>query len=169
MVKPPKTMQPEHVDISRAGRRAGSAFKPDSFRNYMARKIDMQRQQFGEPSLPPPPEPILEQSPSKNIPKSPSDGQDEPLRLIKVHENQETLPSLPKIGWSSPVSMPSTPPVSCKLQDSRTPISALKKSSNIPSKKRSVRFAKDGGPERKSKRRKTTALKCVFHKWNSRN
>ena len=54
MVKPPKTMQPEAVDLAKAGRAAGKAFQDDSFRNYMARKIDMQRRQFGL-ELPPDP------------------------------------------------------------------------------------------------------------------
>jgi nucleotidyltransferase/DNA polymerase involved in DNA repair len=47
MVKPPKSMQPEGVNLEKAGRAAGKAFEDDSFRNYMARKIDMQRKQFG--------------------------------------------------------------------------------------------------------------------------
>jgi nucleotidyltransferase/DNA polymerase involved in DNA repair len=47
MVKPPKTMQPEAVNLKKAGRDANKAFGDDSFRNYMARKIAMQRQQFG--------------------------------------------------------------------------------------------------------------------------
>lgn len=47
MVKPPKTMQPEGVNLEKAGRAAGKAFQDDSHRNYMARKIDMQRKQFG--------------------------------------------------------------------------------------------------------------------------
>lgn len=55
MVKPPKTMQPEAVNLDKAGRSTSASFGEDSFRNYMARKIDMQRQQFGL-ILPPPPE-----------------------------------------------------------------------------------------------------------------
>jgi hypothetical protein len=65
MVKPPKTMQPEAVDLEKAGRASGRAFQDNSFHNYMARKIDMQRNQFGvqlpppplSPSSPPPPPP----------------------------------------------------------------------------------------------------------------
>lgn len=64
MVKPPKTMQPEQVDLSKAGRKAGKAFQEDSFRHYMARKIDLQRQQFGQIALPPPPLPKTPPSPS---------------------------------------------------------------------------------------------------------
>jgi hypothetical protein len=71
MVKPPKTMQPEQVDLSKAGRKAGKAFQEDSFLNYMARKIDLQRQQFGQVALPPPPLPQSPQSPSPK-PSSPS-------------------------------------------------------------------------------------------------
>jgi hypothetical protein len=64
-------MQPEQVDTSKAGRKAGTAFKEDSFHNYMARKIDLQRQQFGHVDLPPPPLPRSPQSPSPK-PSSPS-------------------------------------------------------------------------------------------------
>lgn len=56
MVKPPKTMQPESVNLVKAGRDVQRAFQEDSFHNYMARKIDMQRQQFG---LLIPPDPLL--------------------------------------------------------------------------------------------------------------
>lgn len=48
-------MQPEAVDLKKAGRAAGKAFQEDSFRNYMARKIDLQRKQFGNVPPPPPP------------------------------------------------------------------------------------------------------------------
>ena len=48
-------MQPEAVDLRKAGRSAGKSFQEDSFRNYMARKIDLQRKQFGV-VLPPPPD-----------------------------------------------------------------------------------------------------------------
>jgi BRCT domain, a BRCA1 C-terminus domain/impB/mucB/samB family len=54
MVKPTKTMQPEAVNLQTAGRDKSKAFGEDSFHNYMARKIDMQRQQFGL-QLPPDP------------------------------------------------------------------------------------------------------------------
>lgn len=47
-------MQPESVDLTKAGRKSGRAFQADSFHNYMARKIDLQRSQFGA-LLPPPP------------------------------------------------------------------------------------------------------------------
>ncbi|KAL3906895.1 MAG: hypothetical protein SGILL_009091, partial [Bacillariaceae sp.] len=57
MVKPPKTMQPEQIDVSKAGRGSGKSFKKSSFHDYMARKISMQRSQFGNNVLPPPPEP----------------------------------------------------------------------------------------------------------------
>jgi hypothetical protein len=57
MVKPPKTMQPESadIDLSKAGRASGKSFQQDSFHQYMARKIDMQRHQFGLMLPPPPP------------------------------------------------------------------------------------------------------------------
>jgi hypothetical protein len=47
MGKPPKRMQPEAVNLEKAGRAAGKAFQENSHGNYMARKIDKQRQQFG--------------------------------------------------------------------------------------------------------------------------
>ena len=52
MVKPPKTMQPEQVNTNE---KAPGAFEEGSFHHYMARKIDLQRQQFGV-QLPPEPE-----------------------------------------------------------------------------------------------------------------
>ncbi|VEU43601.1 unnamed protein product [Pseudo-nitzschia multistriata] len=63
MVKPSKSMQPEHVDLQQASRRTGSgaAFGEDSFRNYMALKIAGQRSQFGLVLPPPPPPPSSEQ------------------------------------------------------------------------------------------------------------
>ena len=61
MVKPPKNMEPEAVNLAKAGRAAGKAFEEDSFRNYMARKIDMQRKQFGL-ELPPDPRLLAEES-----------------------------------------------------------------------------------------------------------
>ena len=57
MVKPPKTMEPEAFNINEAGRGAGKAFQKDSFREYMARKIHLQREQFGV---------VLPPEPSKN-------------------------------------------------------------------------------------------------------
>ena len=48
-------MQPEAVNLEKAGRRSGASFQEDSFVNYMARKIDLQRQQFGV-QLPPTPQ-----------------------------------------------------------------------------------------------------------------
>jgi hypothetical protein len=58
MVKPTKSMQPENVDLVKAGRKtgSGSSFGEDSFHNYMALKIAGQREQFGL-VLPPPPIP----------------------------------------------------------------------------------------------------------------
>ncbi|EEC44241.1 predicted protein [Phaeodactylum tricornutum CCAP 1055/1] len=58
MVKPPKTMQPEAVDLTKTGRAAGKAFQEDTFHLYMARKIDLQRQQMGL-VLPPAPDDAL--------------------------------------------------------------------------------------------------------------
>ena len=49
-------MQPEQVDRKTldTGRKSGNSFQQDSFHNYMARKIEIQRKQFGV-VLPPPP------------------------------------------------------------------------------------------------------------------
>eukprot|EP00934_Nitzschia_sp_Nitz4_P007344 Nitzschia sp. Nitz4//scaffold134_size62860//8067//12052//NITZ4_006321-RA/size62860-processed-gene-0.71-mRNA-1//1//CDS//3329535475//7334//frame0 len=56
MVKPPKTMQPEgRPDNVKQRQRRG--MEQDSFHNYMARKIELQRQQFGLLIPPPPPIP----------------------------------------------------------------------------------------------------------------
>jgi hypothetical protein len=71
MVKPPKTMQPEAVDLEKAGRASGRAFQDSSFHNYMARKIDMQRNQFGV-QLPPPPLSPSSPSPSTSSPQKTS-------------------------------------------------------------------------------------------------
>ena len=66
-MKPPKSMQPESVDLTKAGRASSRAFQEDSFHHYMARKIDLQRQQFGL-VIPPPPLPA---SPKSHVkPKS---------------------------------------------------------------------------------------------------
>lgn len=55
MVKPSKSMQPEHVAGGKLkGRTKSQSFSADSFHNYLARKIDLQRQQFGV-NLPPAP------------------------------------------------------------------------------------------------------------------
>jgi len=69
MVKPSKSMQPEHVDLQQASKRTGkgAAFGEDSFRNYMALKIATQRKQFGLVLPPPPPLPAA-QSKSKSSP-----------------------------------------------------------------------------------------------------
>ena len=48
-------MEPEALNLDKAGRDKSTAFSEDSFRNYMGRKIDMQRKQFGL-VLPPPPQ-----------------------------------------------------------------------------------------------------------------
>ena len=68
MVKPSKSMQPENVDLVKAGRKtgSGSSFGEDSFHNYMALKIAGQREQFGL-VLPPPPIPEkVKDSPDAN-------------------------------------------------------------------------------------------------------
>lgn len=57
-------MQPEAVNLKKAGRDVNKAFAEDSFRNYMARKIDMQRRQFGL-LLPPPADPRQQFNPTK--------------------------------------------------------------------------------------------------------
>ncbi|KAG7350864.1 nucleotidyltransferase/DNA polymerase [Nitzschia inconspicua] len=79
MVKPSKSMQPEQVDevALRAGRNKKNSMRDgsNSFHNYMARKIAVQRQQFGL-VLPPPPPPKVEprsetQIPQQFVPKPP--------------------------------------------------------------------------------------------------
>jgi BRCT domain, a BRCA1 C-terminus domain len=63
MVKPPKSMRPESVaDMSKAGRAQTKSFQDSSFHTYMARKIHLQRKQFGV-VLPPPPQPQPQQPP----------------------------------------------------------------------------------------------------------
>lgn len=62
MVKPPKTMQPEAVNLREIEKKGTRGMGGDDFRNYMARKIDLQRQQFGN-QIPPPPPP----SPPKQV------------------------------------------------------------------------------------------------------
>ena len=59
-------MQPEAVDLSKAGRASKRSFQQDSFHQYMARKIDLQRQQFGLVLPPPPPPPL----PPPSLPSS---------------------------------------------------------------------------------------------------
>jgi hypothetical protein len=69
MVKPSRTMQPEQVDerTLKAGRKSGSSFSDmNTFHNYMARKIAVQRQQFGL-VLPPPPTTKVEQPSSRDV------------------------------------------------------------------------------------------------------
>lgn len=63
MVKPPRTMQPESVDLAQMGRakRRAPFAGENTFAHYMARKIDLQRQQFGCVVPPPPPPPLPEQ------------------------------------------------------------------------------------------------------------
>jgi hypothetical protein len=86
MVKPPKSMQPESVDLNKAGRKSGKSFKQDSFHNYMARKIDLQRSQFGLLLPPPPPPSGAQTSPRKSPTKS---------RLPSPH-NSFSSPKSPK-------------------------------------------------------------------------
>jgi hypothetical protein len=71
MVKPPRNMEPEHVDLKKAGRTAAKAFEEDSFRNYMSRKIDMQRKQWGAGELPPDPR-TLQQQDTDDLPRTPN-------------------------------------------------------------------------------------------------
>ena len=54
MVKPSKSMQPEAVDLDEINKKGIRGMGGDDFRNYMARKIDLQRKQFGV-VLPPDP------------------------------------------------------------------------------------------------------------------
>lgn len=84
MVKPPKTMEPEAVNLKKAGRDAQKAFQEDSFHNYMARKIDMQRQQFG---LLLPPAPL-------EIHKSPGEPKAKKIRFAS--ETDDAQPSSKK-------------------------------------------------------------------------
>jgi hypothetical protein len=91
MVKPPKTMQPEGVNLEKAGRAAGKAFQDDSHRNYMARKIDMQRKQFGL-VLPPDPreyEDLQAQTKRPEVNVAPDDPREE-------QEDREAPPKQPR-------------------------------------------------------------------------
>ena len=54
MVKPPKRMEPESVELSKAGRSTSKSFDADSFSNYISRKIHLQRKEKGC-ALPPDP------------------------------------------------------------------------------------------------------------------
>lgn len=74
MVKPSTTMQPEAVNLDKAGRSAGKSFQDDSFNHYMARKIDLQRKQFGLVIPPPPPPPAINSDPPPplSIPPKPN-------------------------------------------------------------------------------------------------
>jgi hypothetical protein len=47
MPKPPKTMQPEAIDLTKAGRSSGGFSDDNTFSNYLGRKIYLQRQQLG--------------------------------------------------------------------------------------------------------------------------
>ena len=89
MVKPSKSMQPEHVDLQQASKRSGkgAAFGEDSFRNYMALKIANQRQQFGL-VLPPPPPPTgsSESTPLVSKVKSPPQKQEGGAVGFKTHQ-----------------------------------------------------------------------------------
>ena len=78
MVKPSKSMQPENVDLKRAGRKTGSgaAFGEDSFHNYMALKIAGQRDQFGL-IIPPPPKPQLQPPSEETLQDSDDDDDDD--------------------------------------------------------------------------------------------
>ncbi len=91
MVKPSKSMQPEHVDLQQAAKRVGkgAAFGEDSFRNYMALKIATQRQQFGLVLPPPPQQQQQQQQQQRQASK-----QDPPPK----HEKTPSKPSLPPIA-----------------------------------------------------------------------
>ena len=54
MVKPSKSMQPEAVNMDDINKKGTRGMGGDDFRNYMARKINLQREQFGVVLLPPP-------------------------------------------------------------------------------------------------------------------
>eukprot|EP00980_Cylindrotheca_fusiformis_P020069 scaffold7139_cov115-Cylindrotheca_fusiformis.AAC.19 len=92
-------MQPEQVDVSKAGRKAGSAFKDDSFHNYMARKIELQRQQFGVVDLPPPLPQCPPSPPSKaSSPPKAKSILKSPLSLqTNNHKVRFSEPDLPRI------------------------------------------------------------------------
>ena len=97
MVKPSKSMQPEHVDLKQAAKRTGSgaAFGEDSFRNYMALKIATQRQQFGLVLPPPPPKPDVASKTATKRANSPTKRQDL-SDTLQSHRNRKR--SLPKVG-----------------------------------------------------------------------
>ena len=83
MVKPPSTMQPEHVARSKldAGRKSGTSFQDDSFHNYMARKIEIQRKQFGV-VLPPPPLPQEDESTTPPATPPPTTKKEKPKKSV---------------------------------------------------------------------------------------
>jgi impB/mucB/samB family/BRCT domain, a BRCA1 C-terminus domain len=86
MVKPPKSMRPESVaDMSKAGRAQTKSFQDSSFHTYMARKIHLQRKQFGV-VLPPPPRPPKPQPPDHCDESSSSD---EPTRELLLQATPE--------------------------------------------------------------------------------
>ena len=79
-------MQPEAVDLSKAGRSSGRAFQQDSFHQYMARKIDLQRKQFGLVIPPPPPPVSPPKMASKASSSSSSPGNKSSSRTVRFRE-----------------------------------------------------------------------------------
>ena len=74
-------MQPEHVSRTKldAGRKSGTSFQDDSFHNYMARKIEIQRKQFGV-VLPPPPLPQEDESTTPPATPPPTTKKEKPTK-----------------------------------------------------------------------------------------
>lgn len=94
-MKPPRSMQPEFIpeDSGEDGKLKTNSHRgmgEDTFRNYMSRKIKLQREQFGiENHLPPPPSPP---EPNHNIfCKKPRVGAKEPI-LERRHKTDEVIP-----------------------------------------------------------------------------
>lgn len=133
MVKPSKSMQPEHVDLQQASRRTGSgaAFGEDSFRNYMALKIDAQRKQFGLVLPPPPPPRTKAASPSKPpvVLRRPiaAEKTRTPLHVAESFSSRKRSPSQAK----RPLASPKRPASVLKSSTS----SAAPKESSVPYKR----------------------------------
>lgn len=86
-------MEPENVDLAKAGRAAGKSFAEDSFRNYMARKIDLQRKQFGL-LLPPPPSNSAPGNVTTSI--KPPEGEEPKKRGVRFASDVEDKPASTK-------------------------------------------------------------------------
>jgi hypothetical protein len=96
-------MQPEVAGCT-TGRAPGRSFQDDSFIHYMARKIDMQRQQFGV-KLPPPPPSILSRSKEKSLAKSLSSSSSLTSHSLTLPSSIPMHESVPKSTGNTNVSV----------------------------------------------------------------